>query len=204
MTFAETLRQLRWDDHRFYHHNRVNQSLHLLSAASFLVAYGYLLVEPTVAVLIAWLFAMPTRQAGHFFFEPHTYDEVNQATHEHKEAVKVGYNLARKVVLHVVWLLSPVVLLFDASMFGVLVPHTDRWTLMHNVSVLWLMVGVGAVIGRMLQLFAMAGVQTGLAWVAKILTDPVHDILLYRRAPWQVLRGELYAPASEAHVRSPH
>lgn len=203
MTFAETLRQLRWDDHRYYHHNRINQSLHLVSAMGFLVAYVFLAVEPTVSVLIAWLFSMPTRQAGHFFFEPHTYDEVNQASHEHKEAIKVGYNLARKVVLHAVWLLSPLVLLVDPSVFGLLVPHTDAWTLAHNVSMLWLVVGVGAVLGRMLQLFVIANVRTGLAWVAKIVTDPVHDVLLYRRAPLQVLRGELYAPAAERHALAP-
>jgi hypothetical protein len=34
---------------------------------------------------------MTTRQAGHFFFEPRGYDHVNEATHEHKEAIKVGY-----------------------------------------------------------------------------------------------------------------
>jgi hypothetical protein len=195
MTFAETLRQQRWDDHRYYHHNRINQSLHLVSALSFLAAYVWLFVEPTIAVMIAWLVSMPTRQAGHFFFEPHTYDEVNQATHEHKEAIKVGYNLARKVVLLSIWLLSPLVLLLDPSAFGWLTPHHDAWSLAHNVSMLWLVVGVGGVLFRMVQLFVLADVQTGLAWGTKILTDPVHDITLYWRAPLQVLRGELYAPA---------
>ena len=32
------LKVQRWDDHRYYHHSKVNQSLHLLSATSFLVA----------------------------------------------------------------------------------------------------------------------------------------------------------------------
>ena len=36
--FVETLRTQRWDDHRYYHHSLVNQSLHLLSAISFLSA----------------------------------------------------------------------------------------------------------------------------------------------------------------------
>ena len=43
---------------------------------------------------------MTTRQSGRFFFEPRGYDHVNQATHEHKEEIKVGYNLRRKVVLY--------------------------------------------------------------------------------------------------------
>ena len=39
--FFETLRIQRWDDHRYYHHSRINQSLHLISAISFLVSYVY-------------------------------------------------------------------------------------------------------------------------------------------------------------------
>ena len=31
-SFAEELRTQRWDDHRYYHHSRINQSLHLVSA----------------------------------------------------------------------------------------------------------------------------------------------------------------------------
>ncbi|HEV7633585.1 MAG TPA: Mpo1-like protein, partial [Steroidobacteraceae bacterium] len=94
----QALRSQRWDDHRYYHHSRINQSLHLLSATSFVAAYALLIINPVAAALVAWLVAMTSRQAGHFFFEPKGYDEVNQATHEHKEDIKVGYNLRRKVV----------------------------------------------------------------------------------------------------------
>ena len=38
-SFLETLKEQRWDDHRYYHHSRINQTLHLLSATSFLCAY---------------------------------------------------------------------------------------------------------------------------------------------------------------------
>ena len=103
MTFREALAEQRWDDHRFYHHNRINQSLHLVSALCFIAAYALLFVEPVAAVLIAWLLAMPSRQLGHFFFEPQSFDHANQVTHEYKEEVKVGYNLHRKVVLLTIW-----------------------------------------------------------------------------------------------------
>ena len=69
---------------------RINQSLHLLSALSFLVAYALLFTDPALAALVAWLVSMVSRQAGHFFFEPKGFDEINQATHEYKEAVKIG------------------------------------------------------------------------------------------------------------------
>ena len=68
--FFQTLKTQRWDDHRYYHHSRINQSLHFISASSFLVAYFYLFIDPVVSSLIAWLIAMTTRQSGHFFFEP--------------------------------------------------------------------------------------------------------------------------------------
>ena len=116
--FAE-LKKQRWDDHRYYHHSRINQSLHLVSALSFLTAYVSLFTNPAAAALIGWLVAMVTRQVGHFFFEPKGYDEVNQATHEHKEDIKVGYNLQRKVVLLSIWALLPLLLWIDPTLFGV-------------------------------------------------------------------------------------
>ena len=80
----------RWDDHRLYHHSRINQSLHLLSALSFLTAYVCLLVNPGVSALIGWIVAMCSRQIGHFFFEPKDYDEINGLSHDDKEAMKVA------------------------------------------------------------------------------------------------------------------
>ena len=74
---------------------------------------------------------MTTRQAGHFFFEPKGYDTVNQATHEYKEAIKVGYNLRRKIVLLAIWAASPLLLMLEPTLFGVFTPHADAaefWT----------------------------------------------------------------------------
>src|SRR5690606_35446304 len=105
--FLEQLREQRWDDHRYNHHSLVNQSLHFVSAVAFMVAYVLLWSDPALAALLAWGVAMTSRQAGHFFFEPRDYDHVNRATHEYKEEIKVGYNLARKVVLMGLWLLCP-------------------------------------------------------------------------------------------------
>src|SRR5262249_58110097 len=104
--------------------SRINQSLHLVSALCFLAAYALLFVEPAASVLIAWLLAMPSRQAGHFFFEPQDYDHANHVTHEYKEQVKVGYNLHRKVILLSIWILSPLLVLAARSLFGLLTPHT--------------------------------------------------------------------------------
>jgi len=194
MTFRDALAEQRWDDHRYYHHNRINQSLHLVSALSFIASYALIPSNPAAAVLTGWLVAMPTRQIGHFFFEPKGYDAANGATHEHKEAIKVGYNLRRKVVLMSIWLLSPLVVLLDPTLDGLLRADGTWRTVANNVSVIWLMVGAGALAFRTVQLFFLQSVQTGLVWLVKILTDPFHDVLLYHRAPIYVWRGELFDP----------
>ena len=105
----DELKTQRWDDHRYYHHSRINQSLHLVSALSFVTSYALLFVNPAWAALLAWTVSMTSRQAGHFFFEPRGYDHVNQATDEHKEEIKIGYNIRRKIVLLAIWALMPVV-----------------------------------------------------------------------------------------------
>jgi Protein of unknown function (DUF962) len=199
--FLAALRVQRWDDHRYYHHSRINQSLHLVSALSFLVAYVLLFINPVAAALVAWLVAMTSRQAGHFFFEPKTYDEINQATHEHKEEIKVGYNLRRKVVLMSVWVLSPLVLLLDPGCFGLLESRPGLEGFVHNTGILWILVGAGGLLFRTFHLFVLQDLRTGLVWMTKILTDPFHDVWLYHKAPLHLLRGELLDPGS--HVRRP-
>lgn len=190
-TFLETLRIQRWDDHRYYHHSRINQSLHLISAISFLVAYIFLFINPAIAALIAWLVSMVTRQSGHFLFEPKGYDVVNQATHEYKEEIKVGYNLKRKVVLMAIWALSPLLVFAQPDLFGLLTPHTNLSEFILNVGWIWLFVGVGGLCFRVLQLFWLKDVQTGLVWASKILTDPFSDIKLYYKSPWYLLKGQM-------------
>ena len=193
--FFKQLEIQRWDDHRYYHHSRINQSLHFVSAISFLVAYGWLFVDPAIAALIAWLVSMTTRQSGHFFFEPKGYDHVNQASHEHKEEIKVGYNLQRKVVLMALWAAAPVALLLQPDLLGLVEPHDSWMTYLRQVGMAWLALGVGGLLFRTVHLFFIKDVQTGLVWMTKILTDPFHDIALYHRAPLQLLRGEWIDPA---------
>ena len=64
-SFFATLREQRWDDHRYYHQSRINQTLHFMSAVGFLVAYSLVLSDPATAAIIGWLWSMGTRQAAH-------------------------------------------------------------------------------------------------------------------------------------------
>ena len=187
--FLRALEIQRWDDHRFYHHSRINQTLHFISAVSFLIAYCLLFTDPVKAALIGWLVSMVTRQSGHFFFEPLGYDEENQVSNDYKEAVKVGYNLKRKVVLLAIWAFIPVALWLNPTMLGLFEPHADTAGFIDHLGKLWLGLGVAGLLFRTVHLFFLKDVQTGLVWLTKILTDPYHDIKLYHKAPLQLLRG---------------
>ena len=196
-SFWQALRTQRWDDHRYYHHSRINQSLHLVSALSFLTSYVLVFTSPAAAALVGWLAAMVSRQVGHFFFEPKGYDEVNQATHEHKEDIKVGYNLHRKVILLTIWALSPTLLWLDPTLFGIFPAAHGHAGFVRHVCQVWLALGLGALVFRTAQLCLQQSVLTGLVWCTKILTDPFHDVKLYCRAPLHLLRGELVDPMED-------
>ena len=199
----QTLRTQRWDDHRFYHHSLVNQSLHLVSAITFCISYGLLFVDPALAAVLAWCVSMTTRQAGHFFFEPRGYDEVNQVSDEYKEEVKAGYNIRRKIVLMAIWVAIPAALWFAPSLGGLIQPHTDLRGFVHDVGIAWLSLGAAGLVFRVLQLWVTQGLVEGLAWGTKIITDPFMDIALYHGAPMKLLRqlrsGSTTAPTTAAH-----
>jgi hypothetical protein len=190
--FLESLRQQRWDDHRFYHHSMVNQSLHFFSACTFVGCYVLMPFDPGLASFIAWTVAMVSRQCGHFFFEPKGFDHVNHVTHEHKEEVKTGYNLFRKYVLMTIWLCSPLLLWWNPSLFGLFQPATNWVDVLRHIGYIWLGLGVLAVAIRVAQLCIKQDLLTGVVWATKILTDPFNDIKLYHKSPLRLLRGERY------------
>jgi hypothetical protein len=197
----QELARQRWDDHRYYHHCRINQSLHLLSALSFVAAYVLLFIDPALAAILGWCVSMTLRQAGHFFFEPRGYDHVNAATHEHKEAIKVGYNIQRKIVLMSVWAAVPLLLWLTPGLFGLIQPAATLRGHVHDVGIAWLALGVAGLLFRVAQLALTQGVRTALAWLLKILSDPFHDIALYCRAPLALLRGERFDPMTHVGQR---
>lgn len=192
------LAEQRWDDHRFYHHSRINQSLHLISALCFIVAYGLLWVDPAWAALLAWGVSMTTRQSGHFFFEPRGFDTVNQVTDEYKEAVKIGYNIRRKIVLMGAWAGLPLLLWVSPSLGGLIEPADGLKEYLHDVGMAWLVLGISGIVLRVMQLWRSHSLRTGLVWALKIVTDPFHDVKLYWRAPLALLRGELIDPMPHA------
>jgi hypothetical protein len=158
------------------------------------VAYVYLFIDPVISAYIAWLFSMTTRQAGHFFFEPKDYDTYNQATQDHKEAIKIGYNLKRKRVLIACWLAVPLLAYFDAALFNFVMPDAAPDTLIDRIGWGWLWLGLAAVVFRMIQLTAIQSRRVAIVWCIKILTDPFHDAVIYRKSPVYLLKGQLIDP----------
>ena len=199
--FWQKIQQLQWDDHRYYHQCRINQTLHLISALSFLVAYALLFTDPAAAGLIGWAVGMVTRQSGHIFFEPRGYDVRNQASYDHKESIKVGFNMRRKAVLIGIWLSLPLLLALSPHLFGLIQPAPGLHGYWHDLGLLWLALGAAGLLFRTLHLFQLRSPAWGLAWCCKILLDPVHNVREYWASPMALLRGQRLDPL-DAHA--PH
>ena len=140
---------------------------------------------------------MWSRQIGHFFFEPKGFDHINKVTFDHKENVKVGFNLQRKVILFVAWISVPAVLFFNSS-FGGLFSQSGGCSFFDRLGILWWVMGLAGLLLRTFSLCASRSVQTGLVWFTKILTDPFHDVKIYHTAPIWLLRGQWLDPMDDA------
>lgn len=197
--FIKELRRQRWDDHRYYHQSRINQTLHLISAISFLCAYVIVFKNPMAAVLIAWCIGMATRQTGHYVFEPTRFDTINNASNDHKETFKVGFNQKRKTILIACVVLAPLVLFYDPTLFGLIDAHTTTRELADHVAMIWLVLAFAAILVRMAQLTLTRSFTTAVVWVVKIATDPFHNVHIYWKSPYYLfVKGQLYDPLDEA------
>lgn len=187
--FLQDLETQRYDDHRLYHHSRLNQTFHLYSAFSFITSYILLFINPVLAAFVGWHGMVP-RQIGHFFCEPRDFDKDNNMSHEQKENVKIGYNLERKryllaafvsipLSLGVLYTLDIITGIEFANLYGYLL----------------LALGVIAVVGRSIYLLiTRKDKMVGPVWMIKIITDPFNDVLLYWKSPFQCLKGDWYDP----------
>jgi hypothetical protein len=102
-------------------------------------------------------------------------------------------------VLMSIWAGSPLLLYLDPRLLGLANPYNGAIDFLRHTGLLWLFLGVGGLIFRSVQLFFTQGVQTGLVWATKILTDPFHDIKLYYMAPIHLLRRDTDEPVAADH-----
>ena len=171
-----------------------------MSALSFLTAYVLLAVEPGIAALVGWFVAMWSRQIGHFFFEPKDYDEVNQPPTSTRKRSRSATTCAARSCCSRSGRCRRSCCCFDPTLCGLFDAHTDCGGFVDNVALMWLVLGAAGLLFRTVQLFFIRGVQTGLVWCTKILTDPFHDVQLYHKSPLYLLRGELIDPMHHVHV----
>jgi len=106
----------------------------------------------------------------------------------------VGYNLNRKVILISIWLLSPFLLLVSPTLFGLMTPADTIKQTMDQIGMIWLFIAVAGLLFRTMHLFFIRDIKTGLVWMTKILTDPLHDLKMYYKAPFYLMRGQLIDP----------
>ena len=92
---------------------------------------------------------LPVPAAGHFFFESHDYDHVNDVSHDYKEDVKVGYNLFRKVILMSIWAFLPLIVVLDPTVGGLLAPYEGWQGFARHVGTIWLALGVAGRTGEL-------------------------------------------------------
>ena len=93
---------------------------------------------------------------------------------------------------------------FDSTLFGLFEPHYGAKELVRHIGQVWFVLGVSGLIFRSIQLCFVRDPLTGLVWATKILTDPFHDIKLYYRAPFYLLRGDMLDEMDEAIALDPH
>ena len=92
--FMAMLRTQRFDDYRYYHQSRINQTLHLISAIIFLGCYALLFSDAALAGLVGWL-AMLTRQIGHFLSPTVTTPSTTPPTNTRKTSRSATTSAAR-------------------------------------------------------------------------------------------------------------
>ena len=184
-TFMDDLEEQRMDDHKYYHQSKWNQTFHFFSAICFLISEFLIFFDPILAAYISWGSMVP-RQAGHFFFEPKGFDHINNVTHEHKELIKVGYNLFRKrLLLSSIFLIAPLMtFIYSSSLYEMYL----------NYGYLMLGISAFAFLSRITFLLFYHSPRIALVWAIKIITDPINDIKIYWRSPFDLLSGIIYEP----------
>ena len=158
--FLDALRLQRWDDHRYYHHSRINQSLHFVSAAQLPRRLRHALHQPG--------HGRGHRLAGvdgHAPVRPlllraQGYDHVNQATPRAQGGDQGRLQPAaqgradRHLGAGAAARCSSI-----RTLLGVFEPAADRAALLEQVGLIWLFVGVGGLLFRTVHLFFIRDVQ---------------------------------------------
>jgi glutamate-1-semialdehyde 2,1-aminomutase len=167
--YAEVMRR-KHDDHHASHNNKANQYLHLVSSSAFIYCYAALFSDLTTAMFLG-VSSLFVRQIGHAVLEPPCHDE---------EATLLGYNTRNKTLIFIGYMAIPASHLLRASSWSV-----DALTAMAPaIAQQWFLWTVAVVAGRVVYLVWKHSFRMSMVWYAKLMSDPVTDIIAYfpRRA----------------------
>ena len=185
MTFLEALAEQRWDDHRYYHHNRINQALHLVSAVTFIAAYVLLFIEPVCggdagvadcdAVTPDWPLLLRAARLR----RGQSGDARAQGRDQGRLQPAPQDGAAHDLGARRRWCCTSPTRRSAACCRR----STAGMASLNNLAIMWLVLGCGAIVFRSVQLFFLRTCRPAWCGPTKILTDPFHDVKLYHKAP---------------------
>jgi hypothetical protein len=95
----------------------------------------------------------------------------------------------------------PILIWFSPSTFGLSPTGADMTSFVRSVGESWLWLGLGGLVFRTIHLFFIRDIETGLVWALKIITDPFHDVKIYYKSPFYLLKGQLIDPMDDVKAR---
>ncbi|MFZ4715616.1 MAG: hypothetical protein ACOYL6_17975 [Bacteriovoracaceae bacterium] len=182
-------------DHDYYHHSLLNQSLHFLSGILNLVAICLIVMGSLDKGVALFMFSWLMRQLGHFFLESKDFDYKLNKTFQQKEDEKVGANLERKRMMIAGLILATLGFVFNPDLLIKLANSLGHSTQDAFAALMFfcLIVFVAMWVLRTLWLIVFHSPLRGISWFLKIMYDPINDIYLYGKSPlklMQSLKGE--------------
>ena len=162
--YADVMRR-KDDDHHASHNNKANQYLHLLSSSAFIYCYIALFTDMTTAMFLG-VASLFVRQFGHAILEPPCHDE---------EETLLGYNTRNKSLIFFGYMVIPVILAVRQGVWS----WSALTGLAPDIARQWFYFTVAVVAGRVIYLLFKHSFRVAMIWYAKLMSDPVTDIITY-------------------------
>jgi len=181
--FYERIMEQKAVDHHASHSNLINQFMHLVSSAIFLVCYWVIVASRFGHYRMAMFWGLGSlilRQSGHYIFEPPCAE---------REALSLGFDTAKKVKICIAFALVPFTLLLQPALAKMGV------SLEMGLADVWMMLTLVVVFGRVVFLQRKFCLRIAMHWFIKFITDPITDIPAYIRSGYQIFDPTLVRDA---------
>ena len=101
--------------------------------SQFLVAYVLVFTDPAIAALIGWLVAMRAGKPVTSSSSPRATTRSTRRPTSTRKRSRSATTCNRKIVLLAIWALSPLLLWFDPTLFGMFAPHRTAGEFVRHV-----------------------------------------------------------------------